>query len=99
MLRIAGPADGTPEDDAPVSLDEVLAHIVHELRSPLTAISGYAELALQAEGQDTSEFLEAIARGARELDRRLSNLADDAGCGAMRQAIEARRRPAADRGR
>ena len=98
MLRIAGPVDGTPEGDVAVSLDEVLAHIVHELRSPLTAVTGYADLALHAEGQDISEFLEAIARGARELDRRISNLTDHAGRTAMRQAIEARRRPAADGG-
>lgn len=92
MRLITGPAEAASDAEAPLTLDEVIAHIVHELRSPLTAVTGYADLALHSEGEDISTFLEAIARGARELDRRISSLTDDADHGVMRQAIEARRR-------
>lgn len=82
--------DDEPEDDASASLDDVLAYLVHELRSPLTVIAGYAELALDHQDPDHPEFIEAISRGAWELDRRLATLADarDAGRGAMRLTLE-----------
>jgi len=79
-----------PEDDASASLDDVLAYLVHELRSPLTVIAGYADLAQRANDPNTPAYLEAISRAAQDLDRRISSLADarDAGRGAMRLVLE-----------
>ena len=51
--------------------DERLLTLVHDLRTPLTVVAGFAEL-LEARGEklsaeDRQEFTTRIAEGAREL--------------------------------
>lgn len=51
--------------------DERLLTLVHDLRTPLTVVAGFAEL-LEARGEqlsaeDRREFTARIAEGAREL--------------------------------
>jgi diguanylate cyclase (GGDEF)-like protein len=55
--------------------DEVISYLVHELRSPLTAISGFAQLLQSSTGDvPTGEFVDAIVRNADELENRLASL-------------------------
>jgi signal transduction histidine kinase len=57
--------------------DEVVAIVTHELRSPITSISGYLELVLEeAEGFDPEvrSFLDAIDRNTARLTRLLDDL-------------------------
>src|SRR3546814_704615 len=59
------------------AVDDVLAYLVHDLRSPLTVISGYADLAIRGAAQgDVSPFLPPIRRAAADLEERVARLAD-----------------------
>ncbi|HEY4376991.1 MAG TPA: EAL domain-containing protein [Acidimicrobiales bacterium] len=64
----------TTSDVVPV--DEAVAFLVQELRSPLTIIGSRAAHALEADPHDAMEVLQAIRRSAGELDRRISMLDD-----------------------
>lgn len=68
----------------------VIAYLVHELRSPVTVIDGYAQLALRADPQEVPELIESVRRGAHELERRIAALGDvrDVRRGAMRLSLE-----------
>jgi signal transduction histidine kinase len=55
---------------------EPVAQLIHELRTPLAVVSGFAEL-LQTRGdalteQQRAEYLARIVSGTRELDEILS---------------------------
>jgi signal transduction histidine kinase len=55
--------------------DEFVALISHDLRTPLTSIMGYVELALDEElGADTRSFLEVVARSSQRLLRLVDDL-------------------------
>jgi PAS domain S-box-containing protein len=71
--------------EATASVDDVLAYLVHELRSPLAVIAGYVGLGLEDESQDAT-ILDPIRRAADELDHRIATLSDsrEASIGAMR---------------
>lgn len=58
--------------------DDTVAYIVHELRSPLTAISGYAHLLSETTPSgEGARYIDAIARNARALESTLA-LVDEA---------------------
>jgi len=48
-----------------------LAYIVHELRSPLTVIRGFAEMLADRAGTAGTPYAAAIVRNAQEMERRL----------------------------
>jgi len=55
--------------------DEVIAYLVHELRSPLAAITGFAELLHASTApESSSDYAAAIVRNAHELENRLGSL-------------------------
>jgi signal transduction histidine kinase len=55
--------------------DEFVALISHDLRTPLTSIMGYVELALEEElGADTRSFLEVVSRSSQRLLRLVDDL-------------------------
>ncbi|MBW3537012.1 MAG: EAL domain-containing protein, partial [Actinobacteria bacterium] len=55
--------------------DETLAYLIHELRSPLIAIGGFAQMLAEIPLSDQGrEFLDVIVRSTRELDARLSSV-------------------------
>ena len=57
------------------------ARLVHDLRTPLTIVGGFADLLERAEGEITperrAEFVMRIAEGARELRRILDEERDE----------------------
>src|SRR5438067_1435431 len=59
----------------------LIANVSHELRSPLTVISGYADTLLHAGPWDATteqEFLTIVAGAAEKLGRLVDNLLDAA---------------------
>src|SRR3546814_18326309 len=69
--------------------DGVLAYVVHDLGSPLSVISGYADRAIRGAAQgDVSPFLPPIRRAAADLEERVARLADarDASNGSDRKS-------------
>ncbi|MBV9581484.1 MAG: HAMP domain-containing protein [Chloroflexi bacterium] len=73
--------DVTRETEAERMRSALLATVSHELRSPLTAISGYADTLLQDgpwDDQTQREFLEVIALSASQLSGLVDNLLDAA---------------------
>ncbi|HEY2596823.1 MAG TPA: ATP-binding protein [Chloroflexota bacterium] len=79
--RILVLRDVTRETEAERMRSALLATVSHELRSPLTAISGYTETLLQDGPWDEStrrEFLEVIALSASRLSGLVDNLLDAA---------------------
>ena len=70
-------ADSAPAeaDDAQAALDELVAYLVHELRSPLTVISGYARMAVD-DDPSIGDVLDPILRGAADMEQRIATLAD-----------------------
>jgi signal transduction histidine kinase len=73
--------DITRETEAERMRSALLATVSHELRSPLTAISGYTETLLQDgpwDAQTQREFLEVIALSAARLSALVDNLLDAA---------------------
>ncbi|MBV9328307.1 MAG: HAMP domain-containing protein [Chloroflexi bacterium] len=73
--------DVTREAEAERMRSALLATVSHELRSPLTAISGYADTLLQDGPWDERtqrEFLEVIALSAARLSGLVDNLLDAA---------------------
>jgi signal transduction histidine kinase len=63
---VSGPAGG----DGDV-LEEELVRLVHDLRTPLTIVSGFTEMLLrrgdEIDAEQRREFLERIDEGAREM--------------------------------
>lgn len=55
---------------------EFTANVSHELKTPLTAISGYAELMANGmtQGEDTMHFAEEIHRSAERLQRLINDI-------------------------
>ncbi|HET7566783.1 MAG TPA: histidine kinase dimerization/phospho-acceptor domain-containing protein [Gaiellaceae bacterium] len=52
-----------------LSRDELISRVAHELRTPLAAISGFAELLLDEETDETKlGYLRVIAENARKLE-------------------------------
>jgi two-component system phosphate regulon sensor histidine kinase PhoR len=73
--------DVTRETEAERMRSALLATVSHELRSPLTAISGYADTLLQDgpwDARTQREFLEVIAISAARLSGLVDNLLDAA---------------------
>ncbi len=73
--------DITRESEAERMRSAFVATVSHELRSPLTAISGYTDTLLSAGPWDSStqrEFLEIIAQSAARLANLVDNLLDAA---------------------
>jgi signal transduction histidine kinase len=73
--------DITRETEAERMRSALLATVSHELRSPLTAISGYTDTLLQDgpwDEQTQREFLEVIALSASRLSALVDNLLDAA---------------------
>ncbi len=59
--------------------EELVAHLVHDLKNPLTAISGYAQLILEATehgGEPEVESAQYIRSSAERMSRMLMNLLD-----------------------
>lgn len=51
-----------------LSRDELLSRVSHELRTPLAAISGFVELLLDEETDETKlQYLRVISENARKL--------------------------------
>jgi PAS domain S-box-containing protein/diguanylate cyclase (GGDEF)-like protein len=67
---------GSEPTEVATRVDEVLAMIVSELRSPLSVITGYAGLAMDDDGGDLSKFLPPILRSAEQIERRIATLAE-----------------------
>ncbi|MEX2660087.1 MAG: EAL domain-containing protein [Acidimicrobiales bacterium] len=59
--------------------DRAISYLVHELRSPLAAITGFAGLVEDSSPEPASGYASAILRSAHELEHRLDTLgeADD----------------------
>jgi PAS domain S-box-containing protein len=57
---------------------DFVANVSHELKTPLTSISGYAETLLTdaPDGETTRRFLETILTNARRMQRLVDNLLD-----------------------
>lgn len=63
------------KDSLPALEEERLAAFAHDLRTPMCAVSGAAQIALSAqEGTDVSEQLEQILVAVRTMDRMLERL-------------------------
>jgi signal transduction histidine kinase len=78
-----GDGEGIPW---PADPSERLARLVHDLRTPLTIVQGFAELldrgAVTLDEERRSEYLGRIAQAGREMkdildDERQSRLSDD----------------------
>ncbi|MBD0338405.1 MAG: hypothetical protein ICV67_03860 [Thermoleophilia bacterium] len=73
--------------------DEFVGLVSHDLRTPLTSITGYAELLLDEEDslrEDQRRFLTVIDRNARRLQRLLDDLLFEARLQAGEPALELR---------
>jgi signal transduction histidine kinase len=66
--------------DHPVDAAETLAHIVHELRLPMTSIMGYAKMMMTIGAESLNDmqrqFLETIDRNVKRLDSDLLSIHD-----------------------
>ena len=69
-------ASGAPTPGAEESLDVVLKVLAHELRTPLSVITGYASLLEGSELADEAAAASTIGRAALRINRILTNLAD-----------------------
>jgi signal transduction histidine kinase len=79
--RIFVMRDITRESEAERMRSAFVATVSHELRSPLTAISGYTDTLLNSGPWDTDterDFLEIVARSATKLTGLVDNLLDAA---------------------
>lgn len=80
LTERAAPVTGPPDEIDGVR-DDVLAYLVHELRSPLTTIDGFAQLAAgnvqSIQGAaDLAFYLDRISHGAAAMRRILDDLDD-----------------------
>lgn len=65
--------------DSSPALDEVLGKLVHDVRTPLSVIAGYAALIAEMSPEaPPPEFAEAISRSARQIEAHLAALVDGA---------------------
>lgn len=55
---------------------DLIANVSHDLRTPLTMISGYAEMMLDIPGENTEENIQVIADETRRLTTLVNNLLD-----------------------
>ncbi len=81
------------DEPGSTAVDDVVAYLVHELQAPLDLIATYADFALHGGEMETREYLEPIRRVARDLEQRISTVADLPNMGARslrlrRQEIE-----------
>jgi signal transduction histidine kinase len=79
--RIIVLRDVTRESEAERMRGALVATVSHELRSPLTAITGYTDTLLSGELWDdgtTREFLDIVSQSARKLGSLVDNLLDAA---------------------
>lgn len=60
--------------DASAQVDDIIGYLAHELASPLTVITGYAEMAMGHADGELAVFLTAIERGADDLRQRVALL-------------------------
>lgn len=65
-----------PVADTDERQDEAISYLVHELRSPLTAITGFARLVGDSTEEPAAGYAAAILRSAKELEHRLRSLAE-----------------------
>jgi len=60
--------------EAPLERAALLAHIRHELASPINGIIGYTEMLLEDAAEETNDDLQKILAAARQLRRRVNEL-------------------------
>lgn len=86
-----GPGRGQPR----TARDTALSRLRHDLRSPINAIVGYAEMLLEETGgepgSETAADLEKIAKAGRELQRAVDDIFDPATFGRLEHAPAAAR--------
>lgn len=68
--------EGDHEDRSERGLDAAVAQLLHDLRTPLTAIVGFAQLTLDRlpAGHELAELVEPILRSGRDIEARLAAL-------------------------
>ena len=65
------------DEGGDTSGEDAMAYLIHELRSPLAVVIGFAELLGEVDPTSAPHrYLDAILRNAREVEARLSHVAD-----------------------
>jgi EAL domain-containing protein (putative c-di-GMP-specific phosphodiesterase class I) len=66
----------TPAPGVQENLDAVLSVLAHEIRTPLSVITGYASLLEQSLGTEEADAAATIARAGQRISRILANIVD-----------------------